>query len=101
MGNSAARTFDFSAGDTAVMPDNAGHYIENTSKTETLEWVELYKSDVVQDIPLAQWLALTPPEIVASSMKVPLKFVQNIKTEKQRLLKGKGAALNAGPAFPP
>jgi oxalate decarboxylase family bicupin protein len=87
IGNAAARTFDFSAGDTAVFPDNSGHYIENTSQNETLEWVELYKSDVVQDISLAQWLALTPSGIVASSMNVSESFVQGLKKEKQLLLK--------------
>jgi oxalate decarboxylase/phosphoglucose isomerase-like protein (cupin superfamily) len=100
MGGAIARTFDFSAGDTAVFPDNSGHYIENTSADETLEWVEIYKSDLVQDISLSQWLALTPPSIVASSMNVSLEFVKGLKQEKQLLLKGI-AALNASEAFPP
>ena len=100
IGNAAARTFDFSAGDTAVFPDNSGHYIVNTSQNETLEWVELYKSDAVQDISLAQWLALTPVGIVASSMNVSESFVRGLKKEKQLLLKGTGE-LNASDAFPP
>lgn len=100
MGGAAARTFDISAGDTFVFPDNSGHYIVNTSPTETLEWVEIYKSDVVQDVSLAQWLALTSPGIVASSMNVSLAFVQGLKKEKQLLLKGSGG-LNASEAFPP
>ena len=61
LGNSSARTFDLTAGDTAVFPDNSGHYIENTSDTEKLIWIELYKSDRVADVSLTQWLALTPP----------------------------------------
>jgi hypothetical protein len=65
-----------------------------------LEWVELYKSDVVQDISLAQWLALTAAGIVASSMNVSEKFVRGLKKEKQLLLKGTGES-NAGEAFPP
>lgn len=40
-GGAAARTFDFSAGDTAVFPDNSGHYVENTSDEEDLVWVEV------------------------------------------------------------
>ena len=93
IGNSAARTFDFSAGDIAVFPNNSGHYIENTSPRETSEWVEICKSDRVADIPLAHWLALTPVNIVASSMNVSEKFVQ--------LLLKETAELNARPAFPP
>ncbi|KHO01251.1 Bicupin, oxalate decarboxylase/oxidase [Metarhizium album ARSEF 1941] len=83
IGSANARTFDFRAGDTAVFPDNAGHYIENTSKTEDLIWIEIYKSDRVADIPLTQWLALTPPDIVSQALKVPIEFVEKLKKEKQ------------------
>lgn len=100
MGSSTSRTFDFGPGDTALFPDNSGHYIENTSTDETLEWVEIYKSDVVQDISLTQWLALTPSDIVAQSMNVSESFVRRLKAEKQILLKGT-APLKASPAFPP
>ncbi len=62
------------------------HYIENTSDEEDLVWVEIYKSDRVADIPLGQWLALTPPEVVAQTLKVPIEFVQKIKKEKQVLI---------------
>ncbi|RMD42930.1 hypothetical protein DV735_g2179, partial [Chaetothyriales sp. CBS 134920] len=85
-GSGAARTFDFSAGDTAVFPDNSGHYIENTSDTEDLVWIEIYKSDRVADIPLTQWLALTPSDIVANTLKIPLSVVLDLKKEKQVLI---------------
>lgn len=65
-----------------------GHYIENTSKTENLVWIEIYKSDHVADISLTQWLALTPADIVASTLKIPISVVQNLKKEKQLLVKG-------------
>jgi oxalate decarboxylase len=83
IGNAAARTFDFSAGDTAVFPDNSGHYVENTSEDNDLVWIEIYKSDRVVDISLAQWLALTPPGIVASTLEIPLDVVESLKKEKQ------------------
>lgn len=68
-------------------PDGiAGQYIENTSETEDLVWIELYKSDRVADIPLTQWLALTPSEIVASILKLPLDVIQDLKKEKQVLI---------------
>ncbi|TQN73419.1 putative oxalate decarboxylase [Colletotrichum shisoi] len=86
IGSSAARTFDLAAGDTFVAPDNSAHYIENTSDTEDLVWIELYKSDRVVDISLAQWLALTPPEVVAQTLKVPVEFVGQLKKEKQILI---------------
>ncbi|EFY92299.1 oxalate decarboxylase oxdC, putative [Metarhizium acridum CQMa 102] len=87
IGNANARTFDFRAGDTAVFPDNSGHYVENTSKTEDLIWIEIYKSDRVADIPLTQWLALTPPDVVSQALKVPIEFVEKLKKEKQVFVK--------------
>ncbi|KAM0715629.1 hypothetical protein Q7P37_009127 [Cladosporium fusiforme] len=86
VGNAAARTFDFAAGDTAVFPDNSGHYIENTSANETLSWIEIYKSDRVVDISLTQWLALTPPGIVANTLKIPLDVAKGLKKEKQLII---------------
>lgn len=88
IGNGNARTFDFSAGDTAVFPDNSGHYIENTSSDQNLTWIEIYKSDRVADIPLTQWLALTPSDIVSSILKLPIETVESLKKEKQVLIKG-------------
>jgi oxalate decarboxylase len=63
------------------------HYIENTSQTEDLVWIEIYKSDKVEDISLTQWLALTPADIVAQTLKVNISFVQQLKKEKQILIK--------------
>ncbi|KAL3478517.1 RmlC-like cupin domain-containing protein [Aspergillus californicus] len=88
IGDSKARTFDFAAGDTAVFPDNSGHYIENTSDGEKLVWLEFYKSDRVADISLAQWLALTPADTVANTLKIDIEVVKQIKKEKQVLVKG-------------
>ncbi|KAI1847583.1 hypothetical protein JX265_000834 [Neoarthrinium moseri] len=86
IGNGNARTFDFSAGDTGVFPDNSGHYIENISETEDLVWIEIYKSDRVKDISLGQWLALTPSGIVASVLKIPVETAERLKKEKQILI---------------
>ena len=63
-----------------------GHYVENTSETEKLVWIEIYKADRIADISLTQWLALTPPEIVANTLNISLEFVQSLKTEKQLII---------------
>ncbi|PIA95937.1 Oxalate decarboxylase OxdD [Cercospora beticola] len=86
MGNEAARTFDFAAGDTAVFPDNSGHYVENTSPNEDLVWIEIFKADRVADISLTQWLALTPAQYVAEALNVSLEFVHQLKKEKQLII---------------
>ena len=85
-GNAIARTFDFSAGDTAVFPDNTGHYVENISYNETLVWIEMYKSDRVADISLTQWLALTPADLVAATLNVSRAVVDSLKKEKQLIV---------------
>jgi oxalate decarboxylase/phosphoglucose isomerase-like protein (cupin superfamily) len=51
-------------------------------------WLEFYKSDRVADISLAQWLALTPADTVANTLKIDIEVVKQIKKEKQVLLKG-------------
>lgn len=72
-----------------TLPNNAlGHYVENTSDTEKLVWIEIYKSDRVADISLAQWLALTPADTVANTLKVDIEVVKQIKKEKQLIVKG-------------
>ncbi len=65
---------------------HVGHYIENTSKTEKLIWIELYKSDRVADISLTQWLALTPSDIVATTLSINISVVNQLKKEKQILI---------------
>ncbi|SMY24007.1 unnamed protein product [Zymoseptoria tritici ST99CH_1A5] len=85
-GNARSRTFDFSAGDTAVFPDNSGHYVENTSQTEDLVWIEVFKADRVADISLTQWLALTPAPYVAQVLNVSVATVKKLKKEKQLIL---------------
>ena len=60
--------------------------MENTPGTENLVWIELYKSDRVADISLTQWLALTPADIVASTLKIDVAFVGPLKKEKQLLI---------------
>lgn len=40
------------------------------------------------DIPLTQWLALTPADIVATILKIDISVVEKLKTQKQVLIKG-------------
>lgn len=72
-----------------VLTDCPGHYIENTSETQNLTFIEIYKSERVADVSLTQWLALTPPEIVADVLKIPINVVQGLKKEKQVIVHGK------------
>jgi oxalate decarboxylase len=77
-----ARTFDVRAGDVGYVPYAMGHYIENTG-TETLRFLEVFKSDRYADISLKQWLATTPPTLVQAHLHLPegvLPQMSRVKT---------------------
>lgn len=66
-----------------------GHYIENTSETDNLTFIEIYKAERVADVSLTQWLALTPADIVADVLKISINAVQGLKKEKQVIVHGR------------
>jgi hypothetical protein len=73
----------------AVFADfSEGHYTENTSATENLVWIEIFKSDRVADISFAQWLALILADIRANTLRIPGAMVQQLKKQKQLLIQG-------------
>jgi oxalate decarboxylase len=74
-----ARTFDFQAGDVGYVPFAMGHYVENTGTTP-LRFLETFKSSYYADLSLNQWLALTPPELVAAH----LHFDQSVMNALQK-----------------
>ncbi|CAL1699617.1 unnamed protein product [Somion occarium] len=82
---SNARTFDYQAGDIAYIPSPYGHYVENTGNT-TLHFLEIFKTDRFQDVSLAQWLALTPPELVKEHLQLSDETIENLKKQKQVLV---------------
>ena len=63
-----------------------GHYVENTSQNETLEYLEIFKADQVKDVSLTQWLALTPNDLVAQVLNISTDTVAGLKKEKQVLI---------------
>ena len=77
-----ARTFDYRAGDVGYVPFAMGHYIENTG-TETLRFLEMFKSDRFADISLNQWLAFTPPELVKAHLNLDDDFINQLSKEKE------------------
>ncbi|MGG1517786.1 oxalate decarboxylase family bicupin [Paenibacillus oryzisoli] len=84
-----ARTFDYRAGDVGYVPFAFGHYIQNNG-TESLWFLEMFKSDRFQDVSLNQWLALTPQELVASNLNVGPEFIQTLRKEKWPVVKYPG-----------
>jgi oxalate decarboxylase len=62
-----ARTFDYQAGDVGYVPFAYGHYIENTG-TETLRYLELFRSAYFADLSLIQWMGLTTPALIETHL---------------------------------
>jgi oxalate decarboxylase len=65
----AAQTFDYQAGDVGYIPRAMPHYVENTGTT-TMRFLELFRSPKFEDLPLAQWLAFTPHELVRAHLNI-------------------------------
>lgn len=89
-GDANARTFDLAAGDTAAFPAGSGHYVENTSANSGLTYLEVFRSGRIADISLAQWLALTPPEMAAQALNVDVNVIKRLRKDKQVLLPAGG-----------
>ncbi|MDK8188658.1 oxalate decarboxylase family bicupin [Paenibacillus sp. UMB7766-LJ446] len=80
-GNGIARTFDYRAGDVGYVPVAMGHYIQNTG-TDTLWFLEMFRSDHFEDISLNQWMALTPEELVRDNLNASPELLHALRKEK-------------------
>jgi oxalate decarboxylase len=77
-----ANTFDYQAGDVGYIPRPMGHYIENTGST-TLRFLELFRSNHYADVSLEQWMALTPPELVAAHLNIDRNLIAALPKREQ------------------
>ena len=82
-----ARTFDYQAGDVGYIPFAMGHYIENTGD-EPLRFLEMFRSDRFADVSLRQWMALTPPELVAAHLNIEAGVVSALPKDKPVVVGG-------------
>jgi oxalate decarboxylase len=76
-----ARTMDFAPGDVGYVLRSTGHYIENIGDSD-LVFIETFKSSYYQDISLSQWIAHTPPELIAHHLHIDEKTLAAIPREK-------------------
>jgi oxalate decarboxylase len=76
-----ARTMDFAPGDVGYVLRSTGHYIENTGDID-LVFIETFKSGYYQDISLSQWIAHTPPDLIAEHLHIDKKTLAAIPREK-------------------
>lgn len=85
-GDGAARTFNVRAGDVGYVPFAQGHYIQNTG-TDTLWFLEMFRSDRFADVSLNQWMALTPHELVSSNLNVGPELMDALRKVKWPVVK--------------
>jgi oxalate decarboxylase len=76
-----ARTFDFQAGDVGSVPMSMAHFVENTGDTP-LRFLELFRAERFADVSLAQWMALTPHELLQAHLGLDPALLATIRTEK-------------------
>ncbi|CAO1633789.1 unnamed protein product [Parajaminaea phylloscopi] len=92
VGGATARTFDLQAGDTWVFESNYGHFMKNTDSDKPLVFLEVFRAAThgqpinYHDVSLTQWLALTPPDMVARTLNVSIDLVRKLKKQKQVLI---------------
>ncbi|MCY9659818.1 oxalate decarboxylase family bicupin [Paenibacillus chondroitinus] len=89
LGDGNARTFDYRAGDVGYVPFATGHYIQNTG-TESLWFLEVFKSNLFEDVSLNQLMALTPQELVKGNLHVGPELIHALRKEKWPVVKYPG-----------
>src|SRR6516164_2978783 len=76
-----ARTMDFETGDVGYVQKTLPHYVENTGTTD-LKFLEMFKTDRYQDLALSEWLAHTPPELVAAHLNLDKATIDALPKNK-------------------
>jgi oxalate decarboxylase len=85
--NEGAHTMDFNANDVGFVPRVAGHYIENTGKTD-LVFLEMFAATEYMNISLNNWIRHLPPEMVTSHLNLDADAISKIPSEALDVLQG-------------
>jgi oxalate decarboxylase len=75
------RTFDYQAGDVGYVPFAMGHYIENIGNSP-LRFLEMFVAPSFEDVSLAQWMGLTPPELVRHHLNLNDNVMRAMRKDK-------------------
>ena len=87
MPGAQARTMDLNANDVGYVPAMAGHYIENTGKTD-LVFLEMFRAKQFMDFSLNNWIRSLPPEAVMAHLNLSEAEIRTIPAEKQEIIAG-------------
>ncbi len=80
-----AQTQNFNPGDIGYVKRNNGHYVKNTGNTE-LQFLEVFRSPVFQDVSLSDWLTHTPPAMVAATFNIDPSVIAQWPKDKPETL---------------
>ncbi|HEY2051656.1 MAG TPA: cupin domain-containing protein [Caulobacteraceae bacterium] len=80
-----AATADFNAGDIGYVKKGFGHYIQNTGDVD-LVVMEIFRSDRFQEVSLEQWLACTPPEMVAATLNMDPTLIRQFSKDRREIV---------------
>ena len=83
-----ARTFNYRAGDVGYVPVGNFHYVQNIGK-EKLIFLEIFNSKHFADISLAQWMAMTPREVIKSVLNLSDEFIDRLNKNSNPIVKYK------------
>jgi oxalate decarboxylase len=67
-------TMNFNPGDIGYVPRNYGHYVENIGDTD-LQFFAVFRTPQYQEVSLSDWLAHSPPQMVAEHLNVDAAMV--------------------------
>lgn len=67
----------------------SSHYIKNT-RSEDVILLEMLKAPRFTDISVAQWLGLTPRQVVKDTLDLPEEVLDRLPTYKPYSVSGKG-----------
>src|SRR6202030_2766607 len=80
-----AVTMDFNAGDIGYVKKNLGHYIKNTGDTD-LQVLEVFRAPYFADVSLSDWIARTPPAMVAQHLNISEATIAKFPNDKPEIV---------------
>ena len=80
-----AVTQNFAPGDIGYVKRSLGHFIRNTGDTD-LQFLEVFNSSYFSDVSLSDWLAHTPPQMVAQHLNIDPSTVNRFPSDKPVVL---------------
>lgn len=83
----AANTANFHPGDIGYVKKGLGHYVENTGSTD-LVFVAVFRAPRYEEVSFSDWLAHTPPEMVAATFNLDPDVIARFPKDRTNLMPG-------------